>query len=127
MVDELFVLTADIIERLGAERYERADACLYKSDTGAVDEILDTDITITLIREQKPKKFLGQLQNKYEVIKKGKGIYNIEGMLFPMQIIATKELEKRSLTRSMDRARAEELSGDSYWTRIILKVLLCIE
>ena len=90
-------------------------ACLYKSDTGAVDEILDTDITITLIRERKPKKLLGQLQNKDEVTKKGKGIYRIEGMLFPMQIIVTKELEKRShvwlrsLTRSMDRAQAEEL------------------
>ena len=26
-------------------------ACLYKADTGAVDEILDTDITNTLIQK----------------------------------------------------------------------------
>ncbi len=61
-------------------------ACLYKSDTGRVDEILDTDITITLIREQRPIKLLGQLGSKYTVAEKGKGIYQIEGMLFPMQI-----------------------------------------
>lgn len=90
-------------------------ACLYKSDTGAVDEILDTDITITLIREQKPVKLLGQLSRKYDVIKRGEGIYLIDGMLFPMQIIVTKQLEERShiwlkaLTRSMDLAQAEKL------------------
>ena len=90
-------------------------ACLYKSDTGAVDEILDTDITITLIRERKPKKLLEQLAKKYQINKKGKGIYQIDGMLFPMQIIVTRELEKkqhvwlRSLTRSMDLEQAEAL------------------
>ena len=90
-------------------------ACLYKSDTGTVDEILDTDITITLIREQKPKKLLGQLGKKYKVIKKGRGIYHIEGMLFPMQIVVTKQLDERlhvwlkALTRSMDLVQAEKL------------------
>lgn len=63
-------------------------ACLYKADTGAVDEILDTDITITLIREKR---------------------------LFPMQIIVTGEFAENShiwlkaLTRSMDIKQAEEL------------------
>lgn len=90
-------------------------ACFYKSDTGAVDEILDTDITITLIREQKPEKLLGQLCQKYKVTNKGKGIYHIAGMLFPMQIIVTKQLEEslhvwlKALTRSMDLAQAEKL------------------
>ena len=49
--------------------------CLYKSDTGAVDEILDTDITITLIREQKTVKLLRQFSEKYDVITEGNGIY----------------------------------------------------
>ena len=90
-------------------------ACLYKSDTGRVDEILDTDITITLIREQRPIKLLGQLGSKYTVAKKGKGIYRIEGMLFSMQIIVTGELERsthiwlRSLTRNIGQEEAEEL------------------
>ncbi len=94
-------------------------ACLYKADTGAVDEILDTDITVSLIREQKPMKLLGQLERKYRVKQERKGIYRIYDMIFPMQVIVTKELEEsrhvwlKSLTRSMNIAQAERLL-DSY-------------
>ncbi len=94
-------------------------ACLYKADTGAVDEILDTDITVSLIREQKPVKLLGQLEKKYQVRREGNGIYRIYGMIFPMQVIVTKELEEnrhvwlKALTRSMDISQAERLL-DSY-------------
>ncbi len=94
-------------------------ACLYKADTGAVDEILETDITVSLIRERKPVKLLAQLEEKYEVRREGEGIYRVYGMLFPMQIIVTKQLDRgqhvwlKSLTRSMDIAQAEELL-DSY-------------
>ena len=90
-------------------------ACLYKADTGAVDEILDTDITISLIRERKPIKLLGQLVKKYQVKQEGKGIYRVYGMLFPMQIIVTRELERsqhiwlKSLTLNMDITQAEDL------------------
>lgn len=90
-------------------------ACLYKSDTGAVDEVLDTDITITLIREQKPVKLLRQLSEKYDVITEENGIYYIDKMLFPLQIVVTKELSGsghiwlKALTRSMDIKQAEEL------------------
>jgi len=68
-----------------------------------------------LIREQKPIKLLGQLKYKYTVVGNGKGIYRISGMLFPMQIIVTGELEGsihiwlKSLTRNMNRIQAEEL------------------
>ncbi len=94
-------------------------ACLYKADTGAVDEILDTDITVSLIREQKPVKLLGQLKKKYQIQQEGSGSYRIYGMIFPMQVIVTKELEEsrhvwlKALTRSMDIAQAERLL-DSY-------------
>lgn len=92
-------------------------ACLYKSDTGAVDEILDTDITITLVREQKPVKLLEQLGDKYAIVERGAGIYQIDGMLFPMQIIVTGELERdlhvwlKSLTRRIAQEGAEALLG----------------
>lgn len=62
-------------------------ACLYKADTGVVDEILDTDITISLIREQKPVKLLQQLREKYHVVQSGEGIYRIDGMLFPCRLL----------------------------------------
>lgn len=96
-----------------------AYACLYKSETGTVDGILDTDITITLIREQKPMKLLQQLSEKYDIVTTGRGIYYIEGLLFPLQIVVTQELDSsehvwlKSMTRSMDICQAEKLL-DSY-------------
>ena len=90
-------------------------ACLYKAEAGSVEEILDTDITVSLVREQKPIKLIEQLGEKYEVTKKADGIYRISGMLFPMQILVTKELDQKtyvwvtSLTRTMDRERARRL------------------
>ncbi len=59
-------------------------ACLYKAETGAVDEIQDTDITISLVREGKPKKLLKQLGEKYSVVSQSPGIYRVGGMLFPL-------------------------------------------
>lgn len=93
-------------------------ACLYKAEAGSVDEICDMDITISLVREQKPVKLLKQLAEKYTVTKKTDGIYRISGMLFPMQILVTKELNRdihiwvTSLTRTMDRKRAQKLLED---------------
>ena len=90
-------------------------ACLYKAEAGSIEEILDMDITISLVREQKPVKLIAQLGEKYEVTKKADGIYRISGMLFPMQILVTKELDQKthvwvtSLTRTLDRERAKRL------------------
>lgn len=90
-------------------------ACLYKSEAGNVEEILDTDITVSLVREQKPVKLLKQLAEKYTVTPKADGIYRIGGMLFPMQILVTKELNEEnhiwvtSLTRTMSRTWAQKL------------------
>ena len=90
-------------------------ACLYKYETGSVDEVLDTDITISLLREDKPRKLLKQLSQKYKVEEKAPGIYRIDKMLFPLQILVTKELDSnlhtwlRSLTRTMKYEEAENL------------------
>ena len=89
--------------------------CLYKYETGSIDEVLDTDITISLLREDKPRKLLKQLSQKYKVEEKAPGIYRIDKMLFPLQILVTKELDSnlhtwlRSLTRTMKYEEAENL------------------
>lgn len=73
------------------------------------------DITVSLVREQKPVKLLKQLGEKYTVTKKADGIYRIDGMLFPMQFLVTKELNEKnhvwvtSLTRNIDRKKAQKL------------------
>ena len=70
---------------------------------------------MVLVREQKPVILLEQLEKKYEVIKKAGGIYRISGLLFPIQILATGELDPKthvwvtSLTRSIDRIRTQRL------------------
>lgn len=90
-------------------------ACLYKAESGNLGESLDMDITVSLVREQKPVKLLQQLSEKFEVTRKADGIYRIHGMLFPMQILITGELDERnhvwvtSLSRTMDKKRAQRL------------------
>ncbi len=92
-------------------------ACLYKAETGNVDEIQDTDITISLIREGKPVKLLRQLGEKYSVNQRSPGIYRVDKMLFPLQIIVTRELDPgshiwlKALTRSLKREEAGNLMG----------------
>lgn len=90
-------------------------ACMYKSETGSVDEIKDTDITISLVREGKPVKLLEQLEEKYSVTMKSSGIYRVDKMLFPLQIIVTRELNPqlhvwlKALSRSLKQEDAENL------------------
>ena len=42
-------------------------ACLYKSEAGSVSEILNTDITVSLVREQKPVILLEQLEKNMKL------------------------------------------------------------
>lgn len=75
-----------------------AYACMYKVDIGTADDTLDTDVTITFVHEQKPVKFLEQMEDKFTVVKSGEGIYQINCMLFPVQIVVTGELKKNART-----------------------------
>ena len=90
-------------------------ACIYKAETGGLNEISDADITVSLIREHKPRKLFGRLSAKYKIEKKAGGIYRVNGMLFPLQIIVTKDLDHQlhtwlhSLTRSLKYDGAETL------------------
>jgi len=90
-------------------------ACIYKSETRGLNEVLDTDITLSLVRENKPIKLLNYLSAKYKVEEKSAGIYRIDGLLFPLQILVTKKLNPSvhtwlcSLTRSIGYVNAENL------------------
>ncbi len=89
-------------------------ACLYKAEAGPAD-IFDADTTVSIVREEKPVKLLAQLGEKYSVTRKKAGIYRIDGMIFPMQVLVTKELVREShvwitsLTRTLSRDDAREL------------------
>ena len=90
-------------------------ACLYMAEEQDAENIFDVDTTISIVREEKPVKLIKQLAQKYEVVKKAEGIYRIKGMVFPMQIVVTKEIDKAShiwmtsLTRTLNRERVQKL------------------
>ena len=71
-----------------------AYACLYKVLPNHVNEIPAEEITITLIRDRKPVKLLGELEKSgYGYKKEAAGIYYVSGVMFPVQIIASSELD----------------------------------
>ena len=86
-----------------------AYACLYKVLPNHVDEIQAEEITITLIRDRKPVKLLQKLSSDgYECRKETAGIYYVSGVMFPVQIIASSELDMdlhvqlKALTDNLD-------------------------
>lgn len=75
-----------------------AYASLYKSYGAAVDAIKADDVTVTLIREAKPEGLFRYFRKQgYRLSRLYSGIYYVEGkVLFPTQIIVTRELDPRS-------------------------------
>ena len=71
-----------------------AYACLYKVLPNHVDEIQAEEITITLIRDRKPVKLMHELEKSgYGYKKEVAGIYYVSGVMFPVQIIVSSELD----------------------------------
>ena len=85
-------------DALGVDTFLKvhAYACLYKANEPHVDEILFDEITLTFIRERKPKKLLQWFSdNGYEVEEKYEGIFYVRREHdFPIQIVVTKLLSK---------------------------------
>ena len=77
-----------------------AYAYLYKAYGKTLDERKEDDITISIIRETKPAGLFQYFkEHGYTVTGGHDGIYHIEGPFpFPVQIIATGELDRRSHT-----------------------------
>ncbi len=75
-----------------------AYAGLYKSYGETTDAIKADDVTVSLVRETKPKGLFRYFrEHNYVVSNPYRGIYYIEGsVLFPTQIIVIKELDESS-------------------------------
>ena len=71
-------------------------ACFYQSNTEKVMEIRPEDMTVTLISNHYPDKMIRYLTRKYgiTIIRAFPGIYYVEGLLFPIQIVVTKKLSR---------------------------------
>ena len=95
-----------------------AYAALYKSYGETMDCIKADDVTVTVICWAKPRKLFRYFaDHEIEFEKKHPGIYAIErGLLFPLQIVVARELNKeehvwlRALSKEMEREDYERLS-----------------
>lgn len=77
----------DLVKTLGY-------AYLYKGTGEKINAILLEELTVSLFRDTKPQKLLKELTQYGFVIKKYEdGIYYVEGMLIPVQIIVIRELK----------------------------------
>lgn len=75
-----------------------AYASLYKSYGRTTDAVKADDVTVSLVREAKPEGLFRYFKKHcYSVSNPYRGIYYIEGkILFPTQIVVTKELDEES-------------------------------
>lgn len=75
-----------------------AYASLYKSYRKTVDEIKADDVTVSIMREARSDGLFQYLvEHEYSMSNPYKGIYYIEGkVLFPAQIVVTRELDEES-------------------------------
>ena len=71
-------------------------ACLLQSNTERVQEILPSQVTVTLAGEHYPRSLHVFLEKAYGVHmeEEAPGIYYIKGLLFPLQILVIRELSK---------------------------------
>lgn len=94
-----------------------AYAGLYKSYGETVDSIKADDVTVSLVRDAKPEELFKYFEeHRYTITSPCNGVYYIEGaVLFPTQIIVTKELERdahiwlKALSDRVEKQDMEEL------------------
>lgn len=97
-------------------------ACFYKSDTGEQDSISIKEITLTFVSKRYPGKLIRHLReiSGYTVEKRENGIYIVDGNIFPMQLIVTKELSQKenlwlhSLTDDIEDVQAAKELVEDY-------------
>ena len=72
--------------------------CIYKAEAGQkVNEIPANELTVSFVRERKPRKMMQMLQKNGCIIeRKFPGIYYVRKSLFPIQIIVGRELSENS-------------------------------
>ena len=93
-----------------------AYACLVKSSGHGVNEIPAKELTVTFLRDSYPRKMLKTLADSGAKIKqKYPGVYYIKrgkhgkgDVLFPTQVIVSRELERRHSSLRILRKHAEE-------------------
>lgn len=128
-------LDIDVFYKVGAY------ASLYKSYGKTLDERKADDITVSIVRETKPEGLFRYFkEHGYRVLNPEGGIYYVEGeVLFPTQIIVTKELdiekhtwlrvlsenvEEKDVIRLLDRIKGLTKKDDKDMADSVLWVMM---
>lgn len=128
-------LDIDVFYKVGAY------ASLYKSYGKTLDERKADDITVSIVRETKPEGLFRYFkEHGYRVLNPEGGIYYVEGeVLFPTQIIVTKELdiekhtwlrvlsenvEEKDVVRLLDRIKGLTKKDDKDMADSVLWVMM---
>ncbi len=91
-----------------------AYAGLYKAYGETVDSIKADDITVSLVRDARPVELFKYFEaHEFSIVRPYRGVYYIEGeVLFPTQIIVTKELDSEAhiwLKALSDRVEKQDM------------------
>ena len=90
-------------------------ACIYKGLGETTDRIPIGQVTVSLFRENYPRElFHGLEECNFRIKKECSGIYYVEGLFIPVQIVVTKELEgceHRGLRILSKNALAADIRG----------------
>lgn len=90
-------------------------ACIYKGLGEKANQIPINQLTVSLFREGYPREMFRVLEEYgFEIKKKYKGIYYIDGLFIPAQVVVTRELEgrkHRSLKILSRNVMAEDVRG----------------
>ena len=97
-------------------------AAILQSGTKREQEIPPDEITITLVGNHYPRKLMAFLKSRYQVriTDADSGIYYIEGLLFPLQILVQKELDSQDnlwlsrLRQNLNREHDVEVLSRAY-------------
>ena len=70
--------------------------CIYQSDTEKVMEILPEELTVTFVCSHYPMALIDHLKKNYGILLREvfEGIYYMDGLMFPMQVLVTDQLSK---------------------------------
>lgn len=71
-----------------------AYGCLYKAYGSGINAIRADDVTVTLVRRRKPGRMFADLTDLgYGVTAGESGVYDVDGLLFPVRVLVTSELD----------------------------------
>lgn len=93
-----------------------AYGCLYKAYGPTVDAIDGKDVTLTLVRRGVPPRLFEKLgEQGCAINRRAPGVYWVDGLMFPTQMVATRELDTEShlwlasLGSGLEREQVKEL------------------